>query len=159
MARQHRFHGDPGRFGVVADFVADTFGRDIRYIADVAGGQGFLSRLLNKRGYRAEVIDPRGWTMVGVESRAEEYTAEMAGYYDLVIGLHPDQALRAVAESGVVRPTLVVPCCNFWSADEKLGRDALLDELSRFFAAAHVAHDRVTLDFHGPQNVGLLTQP
>ena len=44
----HKFHGDPQRFEVVADFVFDTFGRNIEYIADVAGGRGMLSRILNK---------------------------------------------------------------------------------------------------------------
>lgn len=37
---QHRFHGGPERFEVVAEFVAETFGKNVNYIADVAGGQG-----------------------------------------------------------------------------------------------------------------------
>jgi hypothetical protein len=57
-----RFHGDPVRFDVVADYIAANF-KGIKYVADVAGGQGMLSRLLNKRGFVSEVIDPRGWTM------------------------------------------------------------------------------------------------
>ena len=46
--RGHRFHGDPQRFEVVADFIAETFGRNIDYIADVAGGRGMLTRILRK---------------------------------------------------------------------------------------------------------------
>lgn len=64
MAR-HRFHGDPARFEVVARFIADRF-PDARYVADVAGGQGMLTRMLRKRfGFEAEVIDPRGWALRG----------------------------------------------------------------------------------------------
>ncbi|MEZ4559963.1 MAG: hypothetical protein R2851_17115 [Caldilineaceae bacterium] len=56
---QHRFHGGPERFEVLAAFIADYFGQSIEYIADVAGGQGMLSLVLNKRyNYRSEVIDP-----------------------------------------------------------------------------------------------------
>ncbi len=40
--QQHRLHGDPDRFDVLAQFVSDTYGKSITYIADVAGGQGSL---------------------------------------------------------------------------------------------------------------------
>ena len=34
--------------------------------ADVAGGQGLLTRILNKKfHYHSEVIDPRGWVHIG----------------------------------------------------------------------------------------------
>ena len=57
---RHRFHGDPARFDVVAEFVADRF-QDATYVADVAGGQGMLTRILRKRfRFEAEVVDPRG---------------------------------------------------------------------------------------------------
>lgn len=59
MAR-HKFHGDANRFDVMAEFIYDSFGKSVHYIADVAGGQGMLSRILNKKyNYAAEVIDPR----------------------------------------------------------------------------------------------------
>ena len=83
---RHRFHGDPARFEVVARFIADRF-PDARYVADVAGGQGMLTRILRKRfGFEAEVVDPRGWALKGVPARAELYTPSMADYYDLVVG-------------------------------------------------------------------------
>ena len=61
----------------------------MQYIADVAGGQGMLSRILRKKdNYDCEVVDPRGYVLKGVPNRAEEFDAETADYYDLVIGLH-----------------------------------------------------------------------
>lgn len=120
MPLRHQFHGDPNRFMATADAVAGYYGNSVTYIADVAGGQGMLARLLNKRGYVAEVIDPRGWTLVGVPSRQEEYLAGMADYYDLIVGLHPDQTLRDVVMSALHRSVFVVPWCNFWSSTEKL---------------------------------------
>ena len=155
MAR-HRFHGDPTRFEVVADFVAGRFPR-ARTAADVAGGQGMLARLLTKRhNVTTDVIDPRGWTLRGVSSRVEEYDAAMAGHYDVIVGLHPDEALPAVVASARTRPVVVVPCCNFLDRERKLGRDALL-------AAIAGGHDgdteAVTFDFRGPKNEGLVLLP
>ncbi len=156
---QHRCHGDPERFEVVADFVFDAFGSRVDYIADVAGGQGLLARLLNKRyHYHAEVIDPRGHTLVGVPSRAEEFAPEMARFYDLVIGLHPDEATRAVAGAALYRPTIIVPCCNFWS-EEKLGRDELVEAIEVYCAENGIGFERVTFSFKGPKNIGLVTTP
>ncbi len=160
MARQqHRCHGDPKRFEAVAAFIFGRFGGSVRYIADVAGGQGLLAQALQKRyGYVAEVIDPRGNVIKGLQSRACAYTSSMADYYDLIVGLHPDEATRAVVESTLVRPTLVLPCCNFWS-EEKLGRDALLDAIAAWYAQRELPFERVVFPFAGPKNLGLLAFP
>jgi hypothetical protein len=158
MAR-HRFHGDPERFEVVARFIADRF-PDARYVADVAGGQGMLTRILRKRfGFEAEVIDPRGWALRGVPARAELFTPALADYYDLVVGLHPDQALRSVVESAGKVAVLVVPCCNFWSRQRRLGRDELIAEISEFHHCLGGAAEPVTLAFSGPANRGLILRP
>lgn len=156
MAR-HRFHGDPTRFEAVANYVTTNFSGKTKYIADVAGGQGMLARQLNKRGFEAEVIDPRGWTLVGTKNRQEEYKSDMADYYDLVVGLHPDEALRDVVESALTRSTVVIPCCNFWTRGEKLGRNALLDEIENYYRQNNVKFERVTFDFKGPKNIGFVT--
>ncbi len=156
---RHRFHGDPARFEVVARFVADRF-PDVRYVADVAGGQGMLTRMLRKRfGFEAEVIDPRGWALKGVPARAELYTPAMADYYDLVIGLHPDEALRSVVQSAGKVTVLVVPCCNFWTRDSRLGRNDLIEQISEFHRSLGGMSERVTLAFSGPVNHGLILWP
>lgn len=153
----HRFHGSPERFDVMADFIAEKYSGKVKHIADVAGGQGMLSRLLNKRGFEAEVIDPRGWTMVGVANRKEEYSVDMADYYDLIVGLHPDEATRSVVESAKTRPVIIVPCCNFWDRSKKLGRNALIEEIEDYFRENKIQFEKITFDFEGPQNVGLVT--
>lgn len=156
---QHRFHGGPERFEVLAAFIADHFGNSIEYIADVAGGQGMLSRILNKRyNYRSEVVDPREFGLKGVDRRVAEYDAAMAGYYDLVVGLHPDEATRPVAESAHVRPVILVPCCNFW-AEEKLGRDELIAAIAAYYDEHLIPHRQVTFPFKGPKNIGLVSHP
>lgn len=156
---RHRFHGDPARFDVLAGFVVERF-PTAHYVADVAGGQGMLARILTKRfGLECEVVDPRGWTLKGVAHRGIEYTADLADYYDLVLGLHPDEALRPVVESAAVRPVVVVPCCNFWSRSERLGRDALLDAVAAHQQAIGGTTELVSFAFSGPKNTGLVLIP
>lgn len=158
MAR-HRFKGDEARFQVLADYIAEEYGKRVRYIADVAGGQGMLARILAKKyNYSAEVIDVRGWALKGVLARQECFSPDLAGYYDLIVGLHPDEATRAVAESAVVKPTILVPCCNFWS-NEKLGQEELLEAIESYYRDKGVVCKRVEFAFRGPKNIGLISNP
>jgi hypothetical protein len=157
---RHRFHGDPTRFDVLARFIFDRYGRGVQHIADVAGGQGMLSRVLRKRyNYDAEVVDPRGWTLRGVGSRTSDFAPDDASYYDLVVGLHPDEATRAVAGAATVRPVVLVPCCNFWDRSRKLGTVELVEAIGEHYREAGVTFEQVTLDFRGPKNLALVSSP
>lgn len=160
MSARYNFHGDPARFPAVASLISRVYGRSIRYIADVAGGQGLLAKLLRNRfGYDAEVVDPRGWRIKGVPGREEAFDPRQASYYDLVVGVHPDQATRAIAVSALYTRTLLVPCCNFWDRSRRLGTIALVESLEAFYQKYQVRHQRVILDIRGPKNIVLLTEP
>jgi hypothetical protein len=159
VVARHRFHGADNRFAVTAEFIADRF-PDVTFVADVAGGQGMLSRLLAKRyNINSEVVDPRGWTLKGVDVRAVEYTSELADYYDLVVGLHPDEALREVVLSAAAVPVVVVPCCNFWDRSVRLGRESLIGAIRTHHATIGGAVEDVILNFAGPMNRGLILLP
>ncbi|OGG05799.1 hypothetical protein A2872_03215 [Candidatus Gottesmanbacteria bacterium RIFCSPHIGHO2_01_FULL_42_12] len=154
----HRFGGNPRRFEVVAQYIYENYHGQVKYIADVAGGQGMLSRILHKKyNFESEVIDPRGYSLLGVPARQTEYQSDMATFYDLIVGLHPDEALVETVTSALFRPTIVIPCCNFWSRDEKLGRDALIEKLSQFYRENNIEFTKVIFDFEGPKNIGLVT--
>lgn len=158
MGRQQvKCHGDDRRFDEVVRLVEEKFGKKVKYIADVAGGQGLLSRMLNKRGYESEVIDPRGYVLKGVSNRQCEYVSDMASYYDLVIGLHPDEAVRPVAESALYRPTILVPCCNFWDRTKKLGAKEMIKSICEYYDENNVKYEVETLNFNGPKNVAIIT--
>ena len=76
---QHRFHGDASRFAAVAELISVTYGRSVHYIADVAGGQGMLSRILRKKyNYDCEVLDPRPWVLKGVPRRVAVFVVSCA---------------------------------------------------------------------------------
>ena len=160
MSARYNFHGDPARFPEVAGLISRAYGHRIRYIADVAGGQGMLSKLLrNRLGYDAEVVDPRGWRITGVPGREEAFDPNQASYYDLVVGVHPDQATRAIAMGALYTRTLLVPCCNFWDRSQRLGTIALVESIEKFYRRYQVSYQRVMLDIRGPKNIALLTEP
>ena len=118
-----------------------------------------LSRILTKRfNYACETIYPRGRAIKGVGYRAEEFDPSGAAYYDLIVGLHPDEATRAVAEAALARPTILIPCCNYWSED-KLGRDELIGSIEVYYKSLGVVSERITFPFKGPKNVGLVSSP
>jgi hypothetical protein len=155
----HRFYGDSDRFEVVADFIAGRYWQRVRYIADVAGGQGMLARILTKKyHFTCEVIDPRGWVLKGIQNRAEPFHPAQAEFYDLIVGLHCDEALREVAACAQVRPVVLVPCCNFWS-EEKLGQFELLAAIDEYYRVREIQYERVTFPFKGPKNIGLISEP
>jgi len=160
MGRQQvKCHGDEKRFEVVAEYIYDTFGSTVKYIADVAGGQGMLTRILNKKyNYKAEVIDPRGFVLKGVPSKRSEYSPDMVKYYDLIVGLHPDAAMRAVAESAVHRPILLVPCCNEWDKTIKLGSRELIQVITEYLNNKNINNEIVSLNFKKPKNIGIVTK-
>ena len=155
---QIKCNGSEERFEEIARFVYDRFGNSIKYIADVARWQEMLSRILSKKyNYDVEVIDPRHYQIVGVKNRECYYKSDMAGYYDLIIGLHPDGAIRDVVESAKTRQVLVVPCCNFWDKTKKLGTKEMIVEISKWLYENKIKYEIITFKFKGPKNIGILT--
>jgi hypothetical protein len=118
-----------------------------------------LCRVLRKKyNYECEVVDPRGWTLKGVPSKTVELDTSLAAYYDLIVGLHPDEATQAVAQAALVRPVILIPCCHFWS-EEKLGRDELVEAIEDYYREHGVPFEQVVFSFKGPKNVGLVSNP
>lgn len=157
--KQHPVYGDPRRFEVVADFVAKRFGRKARYIADVAGGKGILTRLLSKKkNFECDLIDPRRTVLKGIDHRSQKFDVDVADYYDLLVGLHPDGALRELGEAALIRPTVMIPCCNFWD-DQRRGQRELLEAIEDFYRKHSVRFERVVLNFKGPKNIAIVSEP
>ena len=82
----------------------------------------------------------------------------MADYYDLLVGLHPDDALRELAKAALIRPVVLIPCCNFWD-DERRGCEELLEAIEDFYRKHSVGFERVALDFRGPKNIAIVSEP
>ncbi len=156
---QHPVYGDPRRFEAVADFVASRYANRIQCVADVAGGKGILTRLLTKKkNFACELIDPRRAVLKGIEHRPEQFEPEMADYYDLLVGLHPDGALRQLGEAALVRPAIIIPCCNFWD-EQRRGQSELLTAIEDFYRRHAVRFERIALGFKGPKNIAIVSEP
>jgi hypothetical protein len=107
--------------------------------------------------YKA-VVDPRGYVLKGVPSRQVEYSSDMAKFYDLIVGLHPDAATRAVAESAVYRPVLLVPCCNEWDKTRKLGSRELVQAITEYLDSKNIPNETITFNIKKPKNIGIITR-
>ena len=72
---RHRFHGDPERFTILADYIAERYWRSIRYIAEVAGdfvdfgviafrnvGQQESQRTTSKSSGKVGLVDRIVWS-------------------------------------------------------------------------------------------------
>jgi len=107
--------GDRARHRVFADYIADRWPDRSMRVADVAGGHGSLNAELWRRGYRSvTTFDKRRgrWTE-RPHYRYGDFTVADAAEFDLLVGMHPDEATDVIlAASGVHDvPAVVVPCC------------------------------------------------
>lgn len=123
--------GDGRRFRFFADFIEAAF-PEARHIADVGGGRGLLAVELMLRGLVCTVIDPRRPTKLPRQVRkkirkemirrgtAPPLEAVTNGVdetdlapYDLIVGMHPDEATEPIVRSAVEwgKPFAVAPCC------------------------------------------------
>jgi len=123
--------GDRLRFVVFARFLRETFPEATK-VADVAGGRGLLSLELRQLGFTPTIIDPRLVTnlphrvrralrrealQTGRVPRVPRLHARLEevdlSEFDLVVGLHLDQASEPLARRAVElgKPFALVPCC------------------------------------------------
>jgi hypothetical protein len=118
--------GDKRRFDCFADFIASRVSDKSVRIADVACGKAYLSWALKSRGFKHispfELFPRRAAgglvRRLGLQVRA--FTPEIAKDFDLIVGMHPDEAtdicLHGAATNGAM--VFVVPCCirpNQWT--------------------------------------------
>jgi hypothetical protein len=160
MRKHSAARDDMRRFQMVADFIATTYGDTIHTIADVAGGEGMLTKILSTQyHYAVHVIDPQRNAIDGVESIHADFQPHMAEKYDLVVGLHPDEATKAIVEAALIRPTLLIPCCNYWDETKILEGVDLVEEIERYYQDHSIQCMRHTLPFAKVKNIALTTRP
>jgi hypothetical protein len=157
--------GDPSRFRVFAKYIAAEFGPEAR-IADVAGGKGKLRASLHLLGYRSvTTIDTRRHLARG--RRGEAYRLfdwrSEPGAYDLVVGMHPDQATdHLILFAGKHRvPAMVCPCCVLPSAapygGARWGYGDWLHHLKSLAAGRGLSVRHVRMPFGGRNDLLILT--
>ena len=117
------------RFELLAGWIAASF--PACRVADVGGGKGLLSYLLDRQGFECTVIDPVPQPLpakyrdpvtgrqvkvpAGARVRhiAEPYAAELAADFDLLVALHAHGVNHRILDSAKARgqSCVLLPCC------------------------------------------------
>jgi len=116
--------GDVRRFDLMASFVFRNFPKTAR-IADVAGGKGYLQMALRQRGFQhVHTFDKRKGRRDRPTMRYSYrfFDDRVAEPFDLIVGMHPDQATDVIIQEAHKRkvPFVICPCCimpkaySFW---------------------------------------------
>lgn len=109
--------GDSRRFDLFAAVIQRNFPA-FRYkaVADIAGGKGFLQLALRQRGYNVTTFDKRS----GYKKKSRKFRYQYRYFdskikqpFDLLVGMHPDEATDVIIEEAAKRkiPFVICPCC------------------------------------------------
>lgn len=108
-----RLMGDPARFRLLADLIAERFTPS--KTADVAGGKGLLRSQLSTRGFsNVTTIDHRKRLAKGRPGQHYGlFDWRTSEDYDLIVGMHPDEASDHIVLYAAERrvPFVLCPCC------------------------------------------------
>lgn len=120
---------DNGRFREFSQIITKEFPDRKRSIADIAGGKGKLAFVLRRDfGYNNVTTfdkEKRRIRMKGVNYRHKEFIPRDGKRFDLLVGLHPDEATDLIIyTAGKWKvPFIVCPCCpkpNVTNVSEKV---------------------------------------
>ena len=157
------------RFQLLSEWIVAVF-KPCR-VADIGGGKGLLSHLLNQNGFQSVVIDPHDQALpskykdlTGIKFKLQgteqvpranaTFEKEMAKNFDLLIGLHAHgsnmKIIEAAAEYHI--DFILMPCCVI---DEPITPQANInwfDSLEKYANKLGITTQRFELNFSGQNN-------
>lgn len=158
--------GDPRRFNLMADLIAENFPDKAAAIADVAAGKGHLKAALYLRGYRKVTAWDRRRKLAkarpGQRFQLFDYRNAPRDYR-LVVGMHPDEATDQIILYAAKHrvPFVVCPCCIKPSATAYDGAPtfaAWANHLRALAAAGRMALEEIALPMEG-RNLVMIGRP
>jgi len=158
------------RFHITRDFIKDTFAPC--KVADVSGGKGLLSFLLNQNGFESTVIDPEYQELpdkfrldaydkgaikpskednLSVRHIVDKFKPEMVREFDLIVALHGHGCMLHIIEecAKLNKPFVLLPCCV---VDEPMDKPVGINWKDFVHQEAMLKHKRIlttNLDFVG----------
>jgi len=145
--------GDNYRSLVLAEYITRHFPPPIR-VADVAGGNGTLNDILSVREYEVVTFDPNlRMKYPNRKGQAVRFYADIALAFDLVVGMHPDQATEEIVYATKHCPIIVVPCCNFWIGREMPPSRSIRGTIERYLHFKEIPFVKERLEITGPNIV------
>jgi hypothetical protein len=131
--------GDSRRFDMFAKLVKRNFNpRQYKFIADIAGGQGYLQLALKENGFENVLtFDVRRNRLRKLNYRTRFFDESIRDEFDLIVGMHPDEATDVIIAEAAKRkiPFVICPCCIKPTATVFWGSHAFgswFDHLKRF---------------------------
>ena len=132
--------GDRRRFDLFAELIRKNFNpAQYKSIADVAAGKGYLQVALREKGFKeVRSFDLRRKVFHGLDYRRILFDSTIPGKFDLICGMHPDEATDVIIDTAArLRiPFVLCPCCTrstvtiYWGA--KLSFKGWYNHLVRF---------------------------
>jgi hypothetical protein len=109
--------GDPRRFDLFGKLIVEVFpSHQYKKVADIAGGKGYLQTNLRGHGYDVTTYDERQGRRDRpgrFQYRYQLFGSHIKERYDLLVGMHPDEATDVIINEAAKRkiPFVVCPCC------------------------------------------------
>ena len=145
-------------------------------VADIGGGKGLLTYLLNQSGFHSTVIDPYPQPLptqykdlhkerhkisppFSVPSIDSHFEKTMTQDFDLLVGLHAHGSNMKIIEVAAENNTdfLLMPCCVIDEPIRPRPNINWLDSLEEYAKKLGVTTERFALNFRG-QNIGFYTR-
>lgn len=145
-------------------------------VADVGGGKGLLTFLLNQSGFQSVVIDPHEQLLPkkfkdlnrqkhkipseqSVSRIDQNFKQEMAKDFDLLIGLHAHGSNMKIIEAAAKykKDFVLMPCCVIDEPITPQPNINWLDSLEEYANKLRLKINRFELNFRG-QNVGFYSK-
>lgn len=105
--------GDPRRFDLFSSLIRERFQNNLK-VADVAGGKGYLQLSLREKGFNDVVtFDQRNVRVSGIDYRYQLFNSKIKDVYDILVGMHTDEASDWIIVEACRRriPFVICPCC------------------------------------------------
>ena|SRR3989344_654652 len=159
--------GDSRRFDLFAKVAARNFPPEsFTKVADVAGGKGYLQLALRQQGYSdVTTFDKRNKRsrLKGTVFRHRFFGSEIKDSFDLILGMHPDEATDVIIVEAIRRrvPFIICPCCIMPTVRPFWGQHKYQNWLSHLKGLAEKADFRVqqtSLQMTG-RNIVLIGRP
>lgn len=168
MPEQKKLIRKPKKFRsqILAKWIIENY-RPCR-VADIGGGKGLLSYLLNQNGFDSTVIDPEVQALpskytdldkkkvkITTESQvkriSERFTKDMARNFDLLVGLHVHGSCIYIIESAAEyqKDFVLLPCCVIDEPITKLPDINWRDSLFGLAESKRLNPQLVKLNFMG----------
>lgn len=123
--------GDSRRFDLFAKLISKNFPvRIYPRVADIAGGKGYLQLALKEHGYSKVItFDRRHRQVRRIKRKYAFFSKEIDGDFDLLVGMHPDEATDIIIVEAYRRqiPFCICPCCVMPSAIIYWGKHSYID--------------------------------